>query len=135
MVGWWRKPLSAAHLRAGASAERAAERYLRRQGLRLRHRNYRCRGGELDLVMADSDSLIFVEVRHRRGSQFGGALASVTAAKQQRLLRAAHEYLLREKIPGQQPCRCDVVTVEGDLGNPRIEWIRHAFDLDSTGAF
>lgn len=116
------------HLVAGIRAERYAEKYLRRQGLRLKHRNYRCRASELDLVMQDRDTLVFVEVRHRRNGNYGGALQSVTMNKQRRLVKAANEYLLKQKIAADQTCRFDIVAVEGDLEQPRIEWITNAFD-------
>ena len=136
-MNWFKRrfsPASPAHLQAGETAELKAERYLQRQGLRPWHRNYRCRRSELDLVMHHNDFVVFVEVRHRRGGNYGGALASVTARKQQRLLRAASEFLVREKINAQRPCRFDVVAIEGDLTRPRIHWIPNAFDLDRTGA-
>lgn len=124
----------AAHLKAGVAAEQLAEHYLNRQGLRCLARNYRCRGGELDRVMYDGRTLIFVEIRHRRRGNYGGALASVTLSKRRRLIRAASEYLLRERVDSHCPCRFDVVAVEGELSQPQFHWIRHAFELDPTGA-
>jgi len=107
----------------GAQAEALAAAYLQGQGLRLLQRNYRCRLGEIDLVMADGPVLVFVEVRLRRNADFGGAAASITAAKRQRILRAARHYLSGRPEPA---CRFDVVLLDA-LAADRIEWIRDAF--------
>ncbi len=111
----------------GALAERRAQDYLRRQGLVPVARNYRCKGGEIDLVMRAADgTLVFVEVRQRSGRGFGGAAGSVTAAKQRRLVRAALHYLATlERAP---PCRFDVVTLESG----RLEWLPDAFGMESV---
>lgn len=110
----------------GQAHEAAAERFLRRQGLRLRASNVRFRHGELDLVMDHGEVLVFVEVRHRQHQAFGGAALSVGRQKQQRLARAASSYLAQQPALAQRPCRFDVVAFEAD----RIEWIRDAFQLD-----
>lgn len=113
----------------GDAAESAALAHLRAQGLLLVERNYRVargttgRGGEIDLVMREPDgTLVFVEVRARAGSRFGGAAASVGATKRRRLVYAAGHYLLRYASP--PPCRFDVVALE----DGRLEWLRGAFD-------
>ena len=113
----------------GDAAETRALAWLQARGLVLEQRNYRvargpsARGGEIDLVMRDRDgTLVFVEVRQRSGSSHGGAAASVTGVKQQRLLRAARHYLLRYDEP--PPCRFDVVAIDG----AGVEWIQAAFD-------
>lgn len=113
----------------GDEAEERALRHLQREGLALLHRHYRvargpsARGGEIDLVMRDRDgTLVFVEVRARRDGRFGGAAATVSAAKRQRLVFAARHYLMR--LPRMPPCRFDVVAVDGE----DIAWIRAAFD-------
>ncbi len=108
---------------SGAHAETLAADYLQRRGLRLLQRNYRCRLGEIDLILADGAVLVFVEVRLRRNAAFGGAAASVTAAKRQRILRAARHYLSGRPEPA---CRFDVVLLDA-LAADRIEWIRDAF--------
>ncbi len=112
----------------GNAAEDAALAHLLRQGLKLEARNYRVGGGprrpagEIDLVMRDRDgSLVFVEVRARRSSDHGGAAATVNAAKQRRIVRAAQQYLMQFRtLP---VCRFDVVAIDGD----RIEWLKGAF--------
>ncbi|HSD59430.1 MAG TPA: YraN family protein [Burkholderiales bacterium] len=108
----------------GAAAERLAQRYLEARGLSLVERNYRCRFGEIDLVMRDGDTLVFVEVRLRTHSGFGGAAASITGAKRGRLLRAARHYLAGlERAPD---CRFDAVLLAAP-SDAAIEWLRDAF--------
>ena len=107
----------------GQSAESRAEAFLQRHGLKLVARNWRCRFGEIDLVMQDGATLVFIEVRLRSRSDFGGAAASVTPAKQKKLLATARQYLAALKtLP---PCRFDVVALSGDAAP---EWIKNAFD-------
>lgn len=112
----------------GSHAEQLAERFLARRGLTLVARNYRCRRGEIDLVMHDTESLVFVEVRRRASRAFGGGLASVDARKQARLVAAAEHYLMTHRIGDDRPCRFDVVAVDGPAGRATIEWVRGAFD-------
>jgi len=106
----------------GAEAELTAANYLTGRGLRLVKRNYRCRGGEIDLVMRDGPTLVFVEVRARSGSGFGGAAESITAVKQGRIILAARHYLATHGR--DEPCRFDAVLIQAG----RIEWIRSAFE-------
>ena len=107
----------------GAEAEAMAAAFLERRGLRMLERNYRCRLGEIDLIARDGDTTVFIEVRQRTSSAFGGAAASITARKRMRLLRAARFYLSRLK--STPACRFDALLIEGDP--PRIDWIRDAF--------
>jgi putative endonuclease len=109
--------------RRGEAAEAMAAEFLERKGLNVVARNYRCRLGEIDLVAREGDTTVFVEVRQRASSAFGGAAASITAAKRARLLRAARHYLSRQKT--MPACRFDALLIEGNP--PRIEWIRDAF--------
>ena len=108
----------------GSDAEQTALSYLLNQGLLLVERNYRCRFGEIDLIMSEGKTLVFVEVRMRASDVFGGAAASITAAKQAKLLRAARHYL--SGLRYEPSCRFDAVLMSG-VHNPRIEWIRNAF--------
>lgn len=103
----------------GRDAETAAARWLEARGLTLVTRNHRCRGGEIDLVMRDGAALVFVEVRLRTNPRFGDAATSVTATKQQRLVRAARDYLVRNRWQG--PCRFDLVGFDGDS---QPTWLR-----------
>jgi len=113
----------------GARAEARALAYLQGRGLALVVRNYRCKGGEIDLVMREADgTLVFIEVRERASRAFGGAAASVTPAKQRRILLAAAHFLAARQAGGApaEACRLDVVALEPG----RLEWIRGAFDAD-----
>ncbi len=114
----------------GESGEQLALDHLSNKGLRLLHRNYRCKGGELDLVMLDGKVLALIEVRLRSDDQFGGAAASVTPTKQKRLIVAAKHLLLTHKELSRHRARFDVVAIDADsLGKRRVEWIRDAFRL------
>ena len=106
----------------GHSAERIARYYLEDRGLRFRAANVAARRGEIDLVMDDGGVLVFVEVRMRGRSRWGGGAESVTTTKQRRLIHAAQHYLQRTGL--DRPCRFDVVALEGDGA---IEWIADAF--------
>lgn len=118
----------------GDAAEGLAAAYLLRAGLTLLARNYRTPGrggGEIDLIMRDSDgTLVFVEVRQRANTRHGGAAASISANKRQRIVYAAHHYLAR--LPTWPPCRFDVVSIQGDIHQsgaaPTLSWLRAAFD-------
>ncbi len=112
--------------RLGGVAEERAAQHLRAAGLRLLHRNYRCRMGELDLVAREGDTLVIVEVRLRSSSRFGGAAASITHAKRRRIVRATRHLLARYPSLQKWPVRFDAVLV-GAPGVP-IEWLRGAFD-------
>ena len=102
--------------------------WLTAAGLRLLQRNYRTPGrggGEIDLILRAPDgTLVFAEVRSRTRADFGGAGASVSAAKRRRIIFAARHYLLR--LPSPPPCRFDVVLIEGDS----LQWLQGAFDAD-----
>jgi putative endonuclease len=115
--------------KSGDDAERFAERFLVGHGLTLVARNYRCRYGEIDLVMRHGETLVFVEVRLRKRmadkADFGGAIASITASKQAKIIATAQHYLsgLRE-LP---PCRFDAVLLNG-LNVNSVEWLPNAFE-------
>jgi putative endonuclease len=111
----------------GAAGEQLAADYLQRQGLQLIERNFRVRGGEIDLICRDRATTVFVEVRRRSRSDYGGAAASITAAKRARLVLAARHWLQRH---GERPCRFDCVLIEGAEGAEKIEWLRDAFPSD-----
>ena len=112
---------------AGDQSEADALRHLQAAGLKLITRNYRCPGGELDLVMLDQQTLVFVEVRFRRDRNFGGALASINTRKQQRLLLAAQRFLQTHREYQKLRARFDVVSLEGNAGAPKLQWIKDAF--------
>ncbi len=109
----------------GALAEQQAEQYLQSQGLELIVRNYRSRFGEIDLIMLDGSSLVFVEVRMRRNAGFGGAAASIDAQKRQRIIRTAHQYLAG--LAHTPPCRFDAILMD-DANGENLQWLKNAFD-------
>lgn len=98
--------------------------FLEARGLRLVRANFLCRHGEIDLVMRDGATLVFVEVRYRRSSAFGGALGSITAAKRKKLVSAANLWLAWHPYDARRPCRFDVLAFEGD----DVEWVPGAFE-------
>lgn len=107
----------------GQRWEQVARVHLERRGLRLVEANFRCKAGEIDLIMAEGAELVFVEVRQRAGREHGGAAASITPAKQRRLVRAAQHYLLR--FAHTPPCRFDVVAIDGG----HLDWLRNALEV------
>ncbi len=120
---------AAPHLALGRAAEAAAARFLERLGYRILAANFRAKGGELDLVAEDDGVLAIVEVRYRASDRFGGAAASVTMAKRNRIIRAARVFLARNPMLARLPARFDVVEVSGPAGDLRCDLIRAAFSL------
>ncbi|MEM7194708.1 MAG: YraN family protein [Pseudomonadota bacterium] len=117
----------AQHNQDGEAAEHAARNFLLKQGLSCLESNYRSRHGEIDLIMQDSREIVFVEVRYRRSAAFGGAIDSITSAKQ-RKIRATAEYFLSSNAPGNYTgCRFDVIAVSGSTPRLTCEWIPDAF--------
>lgn len=122
-------PITAVRAR-GDAVESAALAHLQGHGLKLLARNAQARGGELDLVMLDEDMLVFVEVRYRASSAFGGGAASVDMRKRRKLVHAAQVFLMQHPHHAQSACRFDVVDASGDPTNPRLDWLRDAFRAD-----
>lgn len=116
----------------GAAVEAAARVYLKRAGMSDVAANANYRGGELDLVMLDRGTLVFVEVRYRRDPRFGGGAASVGASKRRKLVHAAEQFLLAHREFANMPCRFDVVEADGDPDAPRLNWLRDAFRGDDV---
>lgn len=115
--------LQAKHLEQGNLAENTAATFLQQQGLILLEKNFRCKHGEIDLVMRDVDTLVFVEVRLRTSDKFGGAASSINQAKQQKLSRSAEQYL---QLHGDCNCRFDAILMQStDI--KAVEWIKNAF--------
>lgn len=107
----------------GAEAEAMAAAFLEHKGLKIVARNYRCRLGEIDLIALEGRTTVFIEVRQRASTAFGGAAYSITAAKKQRLIKAARHYLSR--LRSMPECRFDALLIEGE---PRqLSWVRNAF--------
>jgi putative endonuclease len=113
---------------AGERFEALALSHLESAGLALVARNYRCRYGEIDLVMRDRDTIVFVEVRYRRSGRFGGGIDSVDAAKRAKLVRSASAYLADHPRLAGCACRFDVVAIGDDERVPSFDWRRDAFD-------
>ena len=111
-------------INSGVQAEILAAQYLQQRGLVLLQSNYSCRFGEIDLILQDGDTHVFVEVRLRSSAAFGGAAASIDKRKQVKLLKTAQHYLSEfKRIP---PCRFDALLMQSaDL--QQIEWIKNAF--------
>lgn len=112
---------------SGHAAEARALGYLQTKGLRLIAQNWRCRRGELDLVMLHADTVVFVEVRYRRHSAWGGAMESVDARKREKLTLAATQFLQESPRWARQPCRFDVIALSGTT-DADLNWIQNAFD-------
>jgi len=116
--------------RIGNKAEALALDHLKQQGLSLIEQNYLTKLGEIDIIMLDkiTDTLVFVEVRYRKNTSHGTSIETVTHSKQQKLIRAAQQYLQKHPTYQHFLCRFDVVGVESDLKYPTITWIQSAFE-------
>jgi putative endonuclease len=114
------------HKDTGNRAELLASRFLEQRGLQPLHKNFHCRRGEIDLIMRDRDSLVFIEVRYRRNKHYGGAAGSVTQTKCRRIAQCARYYLDRYQA-SEQSIRFDVIAIEGTGNELQIEWLKDAF--------
>lgn len=114
----------ALHLTKGAEAEGLAGRHLQHAGLQIVEQNFHSRFGEIDLICSDSKTVVFVEVRYRASHQFGGALASVTPAKQKKIIKTAEYFLQTNKQFKNHYLRFDVIGIDSDNN---LEWIKGAF--------
>jgi putative endonuclease len=114
------------HLEQGKYAERLALKFLKKKGLKYITSNFRCKLGEIDLIMEHRKSLVFIEVRYRKNLAHGHPGETVTTHKQKKLIKTAEFYLsgLKQKIP---PCRFDVIAISGPEKKETIEWIENAF--------
>ena len=116
----------------GQYTESLACQYLENKGFKLIEKNFNCRLGEIDLIMKDNDSLVFVEVRYRRSNNFGSGAESVTANKQSKLIKTASLYLQKHDKYNKNPARFDIVSITGiietnDINNIDFDWIENAF--------
>ena len=109
----------------GHRAEQAALDYLLTHGFTLVRRNFSCKMGEIDLILKDSKTLIFVEVRLRHNPYYGSGAESVTFKKRRKIINTAQFFLLKFPLQGNLDCRFDVISMDG-----KIEWIKNAFTLD-----
>ncbi|MCP4320955.1 MAG: YraN family protein [Psychromonas sp.] len=111
----------------GVIAEKKALTYLLEQGLTLLHQNYYCRFGEIDLIMFDQDTLIFIEVRYRKNGNFGGALASINQTKQRKIIKTATHYLAQ--LTSEPYCRFDAIALDDSDNMPL--WVKDAFQVNN----
>lgn len=132
MKAWTLKPRAGSRPRPptnGRAFEDQAMAFLQSHGLDLVERNFCCRCGEIDLVMLDSKTLVFVEVKYRRNSQHGEAVEQVTASKRRKLVNSALVFLSCKSQYSSYPCRFDVVAISSRAGSDNIHWVANAFDL------
>lgn len=119
----------AARETTGARIEKSARRWLQQQGLCFIESNYRCRQGEIDIVMLDQQQLVFIEVRYRKQDSFGSAAETVDWRKQQKLLKSAAHYLAHNRVHRRRVCRFDVIAVKPGEGPDGLcwQWFKAAF--------
>jgi len=110
----------------GSRGEKLALKFLKQQRFKLIEKNYRCRFGEIDLIMWDQSYLVFIEVRYRKSKDYGGALESIDQSKQDKLRRSA-EFYLSNSNNRNTACRFDILCLDGELNNPNYQWIKNAF--------
>jgi putative endonuclease len=112
----------------GKETENFAKEYLIQQGLSFIDENVHCRQGEIDLVMKDEDTFVFVEVKYRKNKHFGGAVSAVTFSKQNKIKHCVAFFLHKANLNEYNtPCRFDVIALEGDISQPEITWLKNAF--------
>ena len=112
----------------GKAGEDLACRELERRGYEILDRRYRRRGGELDIVARDGQTVVFVEVKTREGCEFGAGAESVTSLKRRRMASVALDYMARHNLV-ERPCRFDVVSIDMNGQEPRVELYQNAFDV------
>ena len=113
--------------KTGSHWERAAESYLRTQGLKLLQRNFSSRFGEIDLIMRDGQTVVFVEVKYRKSNEHGSGADAVTFHKQERISRTAAWYLVKNPHRAESICRFDVISIDPGENDQGIDWIKNAF--------
>ena len=114
--------------KTGQIAEGIAAQYLIEKGLRLLETNFSSRFGEIDIIMQDQQTLVFVEVKYRASSQFGGAIAAISASKQKKIKQTAAFYLQEQELNAYNTDhRFDVITLDGNINKPEINWLTNAF--------
>lgn len=119
-------------IETGAKAEAFACVFLKKRGLKLIHKNFRCKMGEIDLIMQDKETLVFIEVRLRNNPHFGAGEESVTFYKQQKIAKAAAYYLLSQKNQTTPYCRFDVLALARHNTSYKTHWIQDAFYAEGT---
>jgi len=113
---------------SGAKWEKYAEQYLTQQGLTAFSKNFHSRQGEIDLVMNDDGTIVFVEVKYRKSGHFGGAIATITDTKRKKLTKTAKVFLHQHGFNEYNTdCRFDVIAIEGESSSPNVTWLKNAF--------
>jgi len=122
----WNKKKSTREI--GSQTELFAEQYLIQQGLTTVDKNIHCRQGEIDLIMQDGDTFVFIEVKYRKSANFGGAIAAISVSKQKKIKHCAAFFLHKAQLNEYNtPCRFDVIALEGDINKPSVTWLKNAF--------
>ncbi|MBU2894810.1 YraN family protein [Colwellia sp. D2M02] len=112
----------------GSISEQYAINYLLQHGLVLVDSNVHCRQGEIDIIMLEGETYVFIEVKYRKSQAFGGAINAVSPAKQQKIKHAITFYLHNAGLNEYNtPCRIDVIALEGNLDKPEVTWLKSAF--------
>ncbi|MCS3902241.1 putative endonuclease [Methylohalomonas lacus] len=127
MTAWPGTDARRATYQRGRWAEQAAVDYLQRQGLTLQDRNYHSPFGEIDIIMREHASLVFIEVRYRANETFCPAVETISRTKQQRIRTTAEHYLQQQRQAHKYDCRFDVITLSGPQQSPAYNWMRNAF--------
>ena len=118
---------SLSYRQTGARWEKTAESFLRSHGLKLLHRNFSSRFGEIDLIMEEEKTIVFVEVKYRKSNEHGSGADAVTFHKQNRISRTAGWYLAKNPHRAEQFCRFDVISIDPQSRKQGIKWIKNAF--------
>jgi putative endonuclease len=122
----WNKKITTTQ--TGKITEDFVSEYLILQNLTLIDQNFHSRHGEIDLIMLDGNTYVFIEVKYRKNNKYGGSLVAVSYSKQQKLRLCAKYYLQQNQLNEYNtPCRFDIVALEGDIQNPNINWLKNAF--------
>lgn len=112
----------------GIATEEFAKQYLIKQGLVFIDKNIHCRQGEIDLVMKDGQTFVFVEVKYRKNNHFGGAISAISHSKQVKIKHCVAFYFHKANLNEYNtPCRFDVIALEGNINQPEITWLKNAF--------
>ena len=112
----------------GKLTEELAEKYLLEHGLYLVSKNFHSRQGEIDLIMRDGDTWVFIEVKYRKNNLFGGAINAISTTKQRKIKHSVAFFLHKHQLNEYNtPCRFDVIAIEGNIDYPNITWIKNAF--------
>lgn len=112
----------------GQCAEQLAAKFLRSNGLKVLTQNFHCRFGEIDIIAQDNNTIIFIEVKYRKQTSFGGAISAVPVSKQQKIIKSAQIYLQQAALNEYNTaCRFDVIALQGSFSQPDINWLTNAF--------